>query len=116
MKKFALISSALFAAPLFAWAQYGSLSPISQFIVSIGNIVALLIPITIGIAMVVFFYGLVKYIRNPEKTDGRQIMIAGIVSLFIMVSIWGIIRLVQTTILGNTNQPNQVNAPHFPTN
>jgi len=116
MKKIALISSTFFALPLVALAQYGTLAPIQQFIISIGNIVALLIPITIGIAMVFFFWGLVQYIRKPEAAEGKKIMIAGILALFVMVSIWGIIKLAQTAILGGTNQPNQINAPRFPTN
>ncbi len=116
MKKIALISSSLFALPLFASAQYGSLAPVQQFIVSIGNIVALLIPIMIGLAMLYFFYGLIQYIKKPESKEGTKTMIAGIISLFIMVSIWGIVRLVQSAVLGGTNPSTTIGAPHFPTN
>ncbi len=116
MKKLALFSSVLLALPLFAGAQYGTLAPIQQFIVSIANIIALLIPISIGVAMLVFFYGLIKYIHNAEKGIGQKIMANGIIALFVMVSIWGIIRLIQSALLNGTNQPNTVNAPHFPTN
>ncbi len=112
MKKFALITSSFLALPFFASAQ--TLGPIQTLIVSIGNLVALLIPICIGIAMLAFFWGLITYIRQPEKEAGRKIMINGIVALFIMVSIWGIIALAQNA-LGVTGTQN-VPAPHFPTN
>ena len=118
MKKIALVTSSLFALPLVAAAQGGggNLGPIQNLIVAIGNIVALLIPICIGLAMLAFFWGLVLYIREPEKKDGTKIMIAGLVSLFIMVSIWGIIQLAQNALLGSTNSTQTVPAPHFPTN
>ena len=45
--------------------------------------------------LVFFFYGLVKYIREPEIDEGKKVMIAGILSLFIMVSIWGLVNLAQ---------------------
>lgn len=115
MKKIVITSSILIALPLVASAQ-GTLAPIQSLIVSVGNIIALLIPISIGAAMLVFFYGLFKYIRKPDDKEGSAIMLRGIASLFIMVSIWGIIHLVQTALLGGTSPTTQVSAPHFPTN
>ena len=89
MKKTALASALFFAVPLVAFAA--PLSNIQQLVQTAGNIIGSLIPILIALAMVVFFYGLVQYIRKPEWETGKQIMIAGIVSLFIMVAIWGIV-------------------------
>lgn len=114
MKKFSLVSTLFLALPLVALAQ-GTLAPIQTLIASVGNIIALLIPISIGAAMLFFFWGLIQYIRNPGDKNGRKTMIIGIVALFIMVSIWGIIRLAQTALLGTTTQPT-IPAPHFPTN
>ena len=115
MKKIALVSSTLFVLPFVAHAQ-GTLAPIQTFIISVGNIIALLIPIAIGAAMVVFFWGLILYIKNPVHKEGVKMMVAGLLSLFIMVSIWGIIKLIQTALLGSSTQTTQINAPHFPTN
>lgn len=95
------------------------LSPIIQIINAIAYIVGLIIPILIGIALIVFFWGLVMYIAKTgdEKAHerGKRTMIAGIVSLFIMVSIWGIIRFGQSAfgIAGNSSAPQ--NAPYIPT-
>lgn len=112
MKKTALITASLLGLPLLASAQ--TLAPVQTLIVSIGNIIALLIPISIGVAMLVFFYGLIIYIKNAEKGAGQKIMINGILALFVMVSIWGIVALAQNAlgVTGNQNVP----APHFPTN
>ena len=65
-----------------------------------GNILNSLIPLMIALALVVFFWGLVQYIINPGEghDKGKSVMIAGLVALFVMVSVWGIIRLAQNTL------------------
>lgn len=56
----------------------------------------------ITLAIVVFFWGLIKYIFNreggeKEGAEGATLMIWGIIALFVMLSIWGIIGLLQRT-------------------
>lgn len=99
MKKAAAFSSFLMLAlPMVAAAQ--QLQPIRNFIAAVGSILNMLIPVLIAAALVFFFIGLVKYIREPGKTGeaGRAIMTAGLVSLFIMVSVWGIVALAQNAL------------------
>lgn len=109
MKKTAFASLALFALPLFAFAQ--ALQPLRNLVVAVGSILNLLVPVLIAAALVVFFWGLVMYIRHPEGGGegkgggGRPIMIAGLVSLFIMVSVWGIINLAQNALGVQGNAP-----------
>ena len=115
MKK-TLFAASLFVAPFVAAAQ-GNLGNIQQLILSIGNIVGLLIPILIGVAMLFFFWGLIKYIRASGEghKEGQNMMIAGIVSLFVMVSIWGIVRFAQSSLGIDPNAQN-IPAPRFPRN
>ena len=98
MKKTALLSAALFALPLVAFAQ--ALQPLKNLVVAVGNILDMLIPVLIAAALVVFFWGLVKYIRASGEghKEGQATMIAGLVSLFIMVSVWGIVALAQNAL------------------
>lgn len=94
MKKTALISAALFALPLVAFGQ--QLAPLRTFVQSVGNIVAMLVPILITLALVVFFWGLVRYLWGGSEADhenGRKLMIWGLITLFVMVCVWGIINL-----------------------
>ena len=59
-----------------------------------------LIGILITIAIVIFFWGLIKYMMTMGTEDAHKaihLMIWGIVSIFVMVSIWGIIQLLQRT-------------------
>jgi len=93
------------------------LIPIIQIINSVAYIVGLVIPVLIGVALIVFFWGLIQYIREGGKSheQGKKIMIAGIVSLFIMVSVWGIVGFAQSAlgIRGNSSSPQS--APYIPT-
>ena len=116
MKKTAFASLALLALPMFAFAQ--ALQPLRNLVVAVGSILNLLIPVLIAAALVVFFWGLIQYIRKPEGGEkgggGRPIMIAGLVSLFIMVSVWGIINLAQNALGVQGNAP--VVVPSVPLN
>jgi hypothetical protein len=91
------------------------LQPIVQLVTAIGNIINLLIPILIGAAVVVFFYGLILYIwgnSGESNARGRHTMIAGLGALFVMVSVWGLINLAQGALGVNPN--GSVNAPYIP--
>lgn len=117
MKKTALISSLLFAAPLAAFAQTtAGLRNIEVLVQGVGNIVNLLIPILIGLALVFFFWGLIKYIRTSGEghAEGRNMMIAGLVSLFVMVSVWGIIQFAQSALGIGGNTSTYQAAPRIP--
>jgi hypothetical protein len=66
-----------------------------------------LIGLFITLAIVVFFWGLIKYLVNAgeEKAEGLQIMFYGVLAIFVMVSIWGIIRLLQSTFQVTSTSP-----------
>lgn len=98
MKHFKFIFlSILVLAPAFAFAQF---SDTTQLINAFGGILNSLIVILIALALFVFLWGLVKFIfrvGGDEKAvaEGKRVMIWGLIALFIMVSVWGIIELVQ---------------------
>ncbi len=102
MKKLASISGVLFFLPFLAFAQTsgsGYVSYLTSLIAQVGNILNILIPILVAAAVVVFFWGLIQYILSnseAKKKEGRSIMFGGILAIFIMVSLCGIITLVQS--------------------
>lgn len=67
----------------------------------IAGLINLATPIVVALALLYFFWGLAQYILNAsdeeKKTKGRAIMIWGILALFIMVSVWGIVNVVKDT-------------------
>ncbi len=66
-----------------------------------------LVYLFITLAIVVFFWGLIRYLMagGEEKAKGLQIMLMGVVTIFVMVSIWGIIRLLQSTFRVTSTEP-----------
>lgn len=61
--------------------------------------------ILIGLAFIWFLISLVKYIKagSDEKmsTEAKKSMAFGILVLFVMVALWGLVAIVQRTIFGN---------------
>lgn len=92
------------------------------FVVILNNATTVLI--VAGIA--VYFYGISTNILKfgeGEREKLKNYFVWGIIVLFVMVSIWGILGLLQTTLFGNTSfnatngasqQPaDQFGTPHF---
>jgi len=97
----ALALSALFL-PFIAAAQH--VQSVLNVVLSILNGAIFLF---ITIAIVVFFWGLVSYLANIGGEDaakkGIQLMLWGIIALFVMVSVWGLIHLLQNTFLNGVS-------------
>jgi hypothetical protein len=100
MKKF--IYAALSFAPALAFAQQANLSGLSNLVSQIGQIIGKLIPILFALALVYFFWGLIQYIRgagDPKKAaEGKSIMIWGVIAIAVMVSVYGLIAWLQSTL------------------
>ena len=94
MKK--VIIASLMFAPAFVFAQ--QLTGIENLVSSIGRLVGLALPIVVGIALLAFFWGLVKFIfaqgNEESKADAKKIMLWGLIALFVMVAVWGIVRFI----------------------
>jgi hypothetical protein len=75
---------------------------IKQLVVAFGSIVKLAIPLVMGIALLGFFWGLALFIfqNGDDKAveKGKNIMKWGILALFVMTSVWGIIGLLQADL------------------
>ena len=97
-KRIAISSLAAASAllPLLASAQ-----TISDTLIFVSTILNGVIGLFITLAIVVFFWGLIKYlwsIDSENAQEGIKIMFWGIVAVFVMVSIWGIIKLLQNSL------------------
>jgi hypothetical protein len=114
MKKF--IPSVLFVGPMIALAQVSG--PFGNFLLQLQDILDFLIPLMLSLAVLVFLWGLVKFIANADdegaKESGKNLMVWGMIALFVMVSFWGIIGFVQES-LGITGMITSTPAPvvHF---
>ena len=73
-----------------------------------------LINLILALALLVFLWGLVKYMykgdNDAERTKGKNFMAFGIVGLFVMVSVWGLVGILTGTFFGSGG-PAGVNPP-----
>ena len=65
----------------------------------------ILIPLVFALALLFFFWGVAKYIwsAGDAKEEGKQIMVWGVVALFVMSSIWGIIYFIGDELMPGQN-------------
>lgn len=112
MKKFIILALAF--VPAFASAQ--NLGNIQNLMNSFRNIVDLALPIVVALALLAFFWGLAKFIfasgDEDKRDDGKRIMIWGVIALFVMVSVWGLVRFVGQAF--GIEQGGTVNIPTVP--
>lgn len=114
MKKFILAASVL--APVLASAQ--QLGNVNTFLTSIGNLVNTALPIVVGLALLAFFWGLVRFIfaagDEEKRKESRSMMIYSIIALFVMVSVWGLVGFIGQALgvgQGSGNNPITVPTP-----
>lgn len=76
----------------------------------VGTIVNPLIPVLFGIALVAFLYGVFLFIASSAnekaRESGRLYIMYGLVGLFVMLSVWGLVAILTGTIgLGTGGLP-----------
>lgn len=111
----AVSATAALALPVIASAQnivsttpqQGVIGLIQFANTALNDVMVLLITL----AIVVFFWGLIKYIINSgeERANGLTTIFYAIIAIFIMVSIWGVIHLLQATF--GVNNSNSAETP-----
>ena len=104
MKKALMVSASVFL-PFFTFAQTNTtpdLGNINSLALAIGKVISTLIPIVFALALLYFFWGLAQYILSAgdsaKQEEGRNKMIWGIVALFVMAAVWGLVRFLGTAI------------------
>ncbi len=104
--------------PLFAavcTSFTGTPSTFGDVICLFTDLLLTIIPIVAGLALVFFFWGLAKSILHADNEDareeGREVMKWGIVALFVLVSIWGIVLYLHGDFFGYS----PVGIPQLPT-
>ena len=107
IKKFIILCIVFFPTVVFG------ATTIESIVVDIGLIIQTATPIVVALALIFFFYGLAKYILNAsdeeKKKEGRAIMIWGIIALFVIVSVWGLVRVIGNTF--NIDREQTITVP-----
>lgn len=74
----------------------------------IGGILKPLVPLLIGLGVVVFIYGVLILMFSEggeKKEEGKQYMLWGIIGIFVMVSVWGLVNILKGTFGLNESVP-----------
>ncbi len=71
----------------------------------------------VGLVSLVFFYGLFKFVFGKtsgegDKKVGKDFMVWSVVAIFLMASIWGIVRVLQDTVF-NGDDTSQIHVPVY---
>ena len=102
LSKIAALASGTLLLPAFTSAQtlLNTLALVNTFLNA-------LIGVFITLAIIAFFWGLIQYLFSGSelKKEGLSKMLGGVVAIFVMVSIWGIIRLLQATFRVTSTDP-----------
>lgn len=75
------------------------------------NILNPLVALIMGAALVVFLFGVLKFIRDGDKPEERKkggaMMMYGVVGFFVMLSVWGLVGILTNTFFdgGAPQQP-----------
>jgi len=92
LKKISL--SAIVFSPFFVLASGDNLNTV---IINIARLIQDgVIPIVIGLALLTFLWGVMKYGTSRDEASRKEsiaIIINGIIVLFVMVSVWGLVWL-----------------------
>ncbi|MDD4803688.1 MAG: hypothetical protein PHN69_00760 [Candidatus Pacebacteria bacterium] len=67
----------------------------------VGCVFTPLVYLIIGLSVVIFLWGVFKFIRSDgeDKSSGREFMFWGIVGIFVMVSVWGLVNILSYAFL-----------------
>ncbi len=82
--------------PVFANAE-----TLGSTLGTVSNLINMTIPIILALAILYFFWKVATYIFNSDDDQKRSAaikgMVTGLIAIFVMVSVWGIIALLQQT-------------------
>ena len=67
------------------------------------NLIRAALPLVMGLAVLVFLWGLVKFVSRvggdvKAVEEGKKLMIWGLVALFVLISVWGILRFFYSSL------------------
>jgi len=89
---------------------YAAVTDVTSFLQLVQKTLASVVPVLVGVAVVFFLFGLLRYIQAGDKPEGRadarKYMLFGVIALFVMVSVWGLVNVLAATLgLNNASIP-----------
>ena len=103
---------------MFINKAYAAEGDITGLLNNIGDILNVIIPLLITLGVVYFIWGVIKYVTAKDEDaqkEGRNTIISGIIGLFVIVSVWGLVGILQKTFIdGTDNSIDENDIPCIP--
>lgn len=105
---------ALAGAPVLVGAQ--TISGLLGLLATANDLINRLIPFIIALTVLVFLYGIFKFVISGGDGEARKeaqgYIIWGIVALFVMVSVWGLVNILVRSVNLDNTAPNAPGLPN----
>ncbi len=112
MKKFVkIIAGSLWALPFLALAQTVNTNYLGSMIAGAKALLDQLVVFLIALAIVWFIWNVIRYTMSSDddkKSAAKSQMIWGIIAIAVIVSIWGLVSILQTIFGVNTGTAENV--------
>ena len=105
--------------PLITFAQSGEVlmenapDGLSGILLNIGDLLSAILPVLVAFGVIYFIWGVILYVigdSEEAKKTGRDKIIYGIIGLAVIISIWGLVYLIQDTLgVGQDAAPDVTN-------
>lgn len=99
-----LAAAALMPSVVYAQGVCTGARTVGQLLCTIADVAGTAIPVAFIFALIYFFWGIAKFIFSAGDTtkveEGKAVMLWGVVVLFVIASVWGIIGVLRTTFFG----------------
>jgi ABC-type transport system involved in multi-copper enzyme maturation permease subunit len=82
--------------------------PVNNFEGLVGKIYGMLssiVPLIVALTLIVFLWGIFQLVRsNSEdaRADAIKVITFGVIALFVMVSVWGLVAILSNTFFGGS--------------
>lgn len=87
--------------PKFIYAATTPPQNFKQFVDIIIGLINSIVPILVTLALIGFLWGAAQFVYNADnaekRSNGQSMMIYGVVSLFVIIGLWGIVSLAHNT-------------------
>jgi hypothetical protein len=106
-----LIPAFVLALPFVASAK---IQGATDILATISGLINSVIPVIVGLAVLIFIWGLVKYVvakSDDEQKEAKSIILWGVIALFVMVAVWGLVNVLINTFDLETTIPNLPKVP-----
>ena len=113
--KIVFLGSATFLLPLVAFAT--EVSDLGDLLELISDYFVGVAPLLVAMAIAYFLWGVLKFVGSGDSEDkrkeGRNVMINGIIAIFVMVSIWGLVAFLVETFGLEDGSGSALDAPEL---